>query len=63
MGQEQEKIEYDRKSNTTKQKNKRMEKWDQTESAEIPDKWVIRKPPGLPSGVNYKEQETNLDLE
>ena len=40
-----------------------MEKWDQTESAEIPDKGVIRKPLGLPSGYNYKEQETNLDLE
>ena len=63
MGQQQEKKEYDRKSNTTKQKNKRMEKWDQTESTEIPVKGVIRKPPGLPSGDNYKEQETNLDLE
>ena len=43
---------YDRKSNRTKQKKKRgdIEKWDQTDSPEIPDRRKTLEIPGLPSG-------------
>ena len=50
MGQKQKRIRL-RKSNRTRQKNKRgdKEKWDQTDSPEIPDKGEISEIPGLPS--------------
>ena len=36
----------------TKEDN--IEKWDQTESPEIPDRWETSEIPGLPSGVVYQ---------
>ena len=47
----------DRKSNRTRQKNKRgyIEKWVQTDSSEIPDREETSEVPGLPSGVAKKQ--------
>ena len=47
MGQKQKRIRVDRKSTRTSQKNKRgdIEKWDQTESPEIPDRGRHQKSP------------------
>ena len=45
--------------NRTRQKNKRgdIEKWDQTESPEIPDREETSEIPGLPSGEQERERE------
>ena len=53
MGQNQKRI---RQRNRTRQKNKRgdIEKCDQTDSPEIPDKGETSKIPGLPSGVIWR---------
>ena len=46
----------DRKSDRTRQENTRgdIEKWDQTDSPEIPDRGRHQKSPGLPLGVPYR---------
>ena len=54
MGQKQMRIRIDRKSNRTRQKNKRgdnIEKWDQTESPEIRDRGETSEIPLPPFGV------------
>ena len=56
MNQKQKRIKQ-KEQQDYRQKNKRgdIEKWDQTDSPEIPDKGVdIRNPLGLPSGAFKK---------
>ena len=54
MGQQAEKRK-DRKGNSTRQKNKRLDsKEESNDSPEIPDRWETSDIPGLPSGALSK---------